>query len=336
MANQQLVDYVKGQLQAGVKEEDIKKVLKDAGWPEAEVGEGMNAARGPIVSSPVAQTTSQPIASAQTNQFAGQVGAGVSAKPIINAFGGSISSPISTANSAKPEEKKEVMKFDFVSNPIATKGSGETMTFKPQEAKTDSVAVEMSSPTTASTSGKKSFLPWILFGISIVALGVSAPMLYMNNLSLKESSTSLQTQLQAIQSQVVSLQGSGTDSATQLSALNSEKQDILDEIDIFSTPALVPVMGAATSTTTSTAPIMQMPASVSFRVKGVVSQDSKGAYYIKTPRNVVLTIKNSKDVNLDKVLKSMIGQDVLAAFSGIHSPMSKELIVESVNGASVK
>ncbi len=337
MANQQLVDYVKGQFQAGVKEDDIKKVLKDAGWPDGEVLEGISAAKGPVVSSPVAQAVS-PVAT-QVTQFAGQVGSGISASPKINAFGGSISSSAVAATPAqKPEEKKDTMKFDFMSNPIASKGSGETSTFKAQEAKPEVFSAAGSTVAVATApSGKKSLLPWILFIVAIIALGVTAPLLYMNGLSAKESVVSLGAQLSAAQSQLAAVQGSGTDAANQLSALNSEKQDLLDELALFATPALVPVTSTATSTSgTSTQPVMQMPASIAFRVKGTVTQDSKGVYYITTARNIVLTIKNSKDANLDTALKPMAGQNVSAAFSGVHAPFSKDLTVESVNGTTVK
>ena len=335
MANQQLVDYVKGQLQAGVKEEDIKKVLKDAGWPDAEITDGVSAAKGPIVASPVAQAVSSPV---QSTQFAGQVGLGVSANPKINAFGGSISSsPAATTFSPKTEEKKEVMKFDFMSNPIAAKGSGETATFKPQETKADafSVATTASAGIVAST-GKKSLLPWILFAVVAVALVVAVPLLYINNLSANETVTSLQSQLQALQGQLAGVQGAGAETETQLSALNSEKQDILDEIAIFAVPALISVEVSTSTSGTSTQPTMQMPTSVAFRVKGVVTQDSKGVYIITTARNVVLTAKNSKDSKLNDALKPMIGQNVAVSFSGVHAPFSKDLTVESVNGASIK
>lgn len=338
MANQQLVDYIKGQLQAGVKDEDIKKVLKDAGWPDAEVLDGMSAAKGPVVSSPVAQAAS-PVSAQPTTQSSGTFGI-VSSGMKINAFGGSISSGVSTvASSPKVEEKKESVKFDFMSNPTGSKSSGETTTFKPQEAKAESfspAAVAGSAVATSPISGKKNLLPWILFIVALVALGVITPMLYMSNLSAKESVNSLQSQLQSVQGELMSLQTSGTDSATQLSVLNSEKQDILDEIAIFAVPAMVPAVTAATTTTTSTQPVMQMPSSVAFRVKGVVGQDSKGVYTITTPRNIVLTVKNSKDVNLDAVLKPLIDQSALVSFSGVHAPMSKDLTVESVNGTSVK
>jgi cell division protein FtsB len=341
MANQQLVDYIKGQLQAGVKDDDIKKVLKDAGWPDAEVLDGMSAAKGPIVSSPVAQAAS-PLASQTTTQFSAQSGMGASSGMKINAFGGSISStsPTTVSTSPKVEEKKESVKFDFATSPMGSKSTGETTTFKPQEAKAESfspVATATSAIATATpATGKKSLLPWILFIVALVALGVAVPMLYMSGLSAKESVTSLQTQLQAAQSQLMSLQGSGADTATQLSALNSEKQDILDELAIFAVPALVPATTATTTSGTSTAPAMQMPASVEFRVKGVITQDSKGVYAITTPRNIVLTVKNSKDSKVDTTLKPMAGQNVAVSFSGVHAPMSKDLTVESVNGVSVK
>lgn len=341
MANQQLVDYIKGQLQAGVKDDDIKKVLKDAGWPDAEVLDGVSAAKGPIVSSPVAQAASPSMT--QATQFAAQSGMGASSGLKINAFGGSISSASSAAVSTSPkvEEKKESVKFDFMSNPTGSKSTGETTTFKPQEAKAESfspVAAATSAVAAAPTSGKKSLLPWILFIVALVALGVAAPMLYMSGLSAKESATSWQAQYQAVQSQLTSLQGSGADTATQLSALNSEKQDILDELAIFAVPALVPVTTTATTTTsgTSTAPVMQMPTSVEFRVKGIITQDSKGVYMITTPRNIVLTVKNSKDSKVDTTLKPMAGQNVVASISGVHAPMSKDLTVESINGVSVK
>jgi hypothetical protein len=79
-----------------------------------------------------------------------------------------------------------------------------------------------------------------------------------------------------------------------------------------------------------------MPTSVEFRVKGVITQDAKGVYTITTPRNIVLTVKNSKDSKVDTTLKPMVGQNVVASLSGVHAPMSKDLTVESINGVSVK
>lgn len=46
MANQQLVDYIKSQLQMGVPRESLKNTLLQTGWPEAEVRDAMDAAGG--------------------------------------------------------------------------------------------------------------------------------------------------------------------------------------------------------------------------------------------------------------------------------------------------
>ena len=45
MANQQLIDYIKGQMMAGVSESDIRKILKDAGWPDADIEDGVKGAK---------------------------------------------------------------------------------------------------------------------------------------------------------------------------------------------------------------------------------------------------------------------------------------------------
>lgn len=337
MANQQLVDYIKGQLQAGVKDEDIKKILKDAGWPDSEVLDGMATAKGPAISSPIAQPT---VSSSPTSQVSTQSGSGSPSAMKINAFGGSISSGASAfSSSPKTEDKKESVKFDFVNTSTGAKSSGETATFKPQETKTESFSpVENSVLATepVTNSSKKNLLPWILFAIILIASAVVIPMLYMNNLSVNESKISLETQLQTVNSQLMSLQGVGADAETQLSALNSEKQDILDEIAIFATPVMVPASDSASTTGTSTQPAMQMPSSVEFRVKGSVAQDPKGVYIITTPRNIILTVKNSKDAKLAEVLSPLVGQEMPISFSGVHAPMSKDLTVESVNGVSIK
>lgn len=53
MVNQQLVDYVKQQLQGGIQKDAVKKALLDAGWPDADVNDSLSAASsGPAPSAP--------------------------------------------------------------------------------------------------------------------------------------------------------------------------------------------------------------------------------------------------------------------------------------------
>jgi peptidyl-prolyl cis-trans isomerase B (cyclophilin B) len=46
MANKQIVDYVKKNLSSGFSIEKIKKALLDVGWPEHEINEAINEAKG--------------------------------------------------------------------------------------------------------------------------------------------------------------------------------------------------------------------------------------------------------------------------------------------------
>ncbi len=63
MQNQQLVDYVKQQIQGGVAIDAIKKALLDAGWPAQDVEDSMKAATP--ASGTAAAVTTQPIVAAQ-------------------------------------------------------------------------------------------------------------------------------------------------------------------------------------------------------------------------------------------------------------------------------
>ena len=63
MINQQLVDYVKQQVQAGVSKDAVRKALSDAGWPPADVDDSLKAAEPAgvaVAASPVSQATINP------------------------------------------------------------------------------------------------------------------------------------------------------------------------------------------------------------------------------------------------------------------------------------
>lgn len=63
MINQQLVDYVKQQLQAGVAKDSVRKALIDAGWAAGDVDDSMKSADpggGPAGSSSMGQSTINP------------------------------------------------------------------------------------------------------------------------------------------------------------------------------------------------------------------------------------------------------------------------------------
>src|SRR5882724_4730935 len=66
MINQQLVDYIKQQLQAGVSKDVVRKALVDAGWPAADIDDSMKT--GDSVASPAAAvSTTSPAAQPTIN-----------------------------------------------------------------------------------------------------------------------------------------------------------------------------------------------------------------------------------------------------------------------------
>ena len=63
MINQQLVDYVKQQVQAGISKDAVRKALGDAGWPSADIDDSLKAAEPiseAVAASPVSQATINP------------------------------------------------------------------------------------------------------------------------------------------------------------------------------------------------------------------------------------------------------------------------------------
>jgi hypothetical protein len=58
MANQQLVDYIKQQVQLGVQKDAIKSTLLSSGWPEAEVADALQSAAPAVAPAAQPQVTS--------------------------------------------------------------------------------------------------------------------------------------------------------------------------------------------------------------------------------------------------------------------------------------
>jgi hypothetical protein len=68
MANQQLVDYIKSQLAAGVTKPDLQKAITTAGWSDQDSVEAFNVVEGKVSATPAAPVTpaiSKPVAPVQ-------------------------------------------------------------------------------------------------------------------------------------------------------------------------------------------------------------------------------------------------------------------------------
>lgn len=211
MANQQLVDYIKGQATAGVSEPDIKKILKDAGWPDTEVEEGFKSSKGSSVAGVV---TASPIAASQP----------ITAKPIET-----------VKIEPKAELKKDSMSFDFMTNPGGTAGAS-TGSPKGKEDKPLSVSLD------PAPVAKASKLPWIVAGVAIViAIGVGAYFFMQGGTSSSEVA-SLNATNAALTSQVATLNSAASVSSADLDAAKADATELLSELSLFTNA------GAGTST----------------------------------------------------------------------------------------
>lgn len=85
MVNQQLVDYIKQQLQGGVQKDAVKKALLDAGWPAADVEDSLGTANAGTSSGPAA-------ASAQTINPVTAMGGTVAQKSATSPTGTAVKS----------------------------------------------------------------------------------------------------------------------------------------------------------------------------------------------------------------------------------------------------
>lgn len=289
MANQQLIDYVKGQMAAGVSETDIRKVLKDAGWPDAEIEEGVGGAK---------TASSSPAAA-------------------VSAVGQAAASMTKPAEAAKAEPKKEVMNFDFMSNPTGMPAANAA----PADVKknTEKKPVEAAPATGAfpGGGGKSSRLPWIIAAVAVLALAGSVVYSITKISSLSAASDSLTAANSALSAEIAGLKSSGAASATELDAAKAAAKALADELALF----VMPQNGTGT------------PAAAQFTLKGLIGQ-TKGVYTLTTANGLLLYVKNSKDVKLDFTLKPLVG--ATAELAGTHVPGSYEITVVTINGGELQ
>lgn len=212
MANQQLIDYVKGQMMAGVGEADIKKILKDAGWPDTEIEEGVKGAKpaqpavSAIASSPVSAQSVQPKMAEPMKQ------------------------------EVKPAEpKKESMGFDFMSNPTGMSSMSSSPASAKVEKKVEPIDASMAAMSAAAT-GKSSLLPWIITGVSLLLLIGGGLYLYNANSSLSTQISQLTAAGGATGTQLSDAQRAAQASADEATAARADAAETLSELSLFVLP----------------------------------------------------------------------------------------------------
>jgi cell division protein FtsB len=198
MINQQLVDYVKQQMQAGIAKDAVRKALSDAGWPPADVDDSLKAA--------------EPVGSVQpSGAMAGMSAAQTTVNPVV-AMGG-VESVIKASSPTSSSDK-------FFSNPASSK-----------------VSSDYDDDGEDHPQAKKFVISMAVMGAVILVLAGALAFVYFNlngQLEAAQSGGSGNTiQVADLQQQVAQLTAANGDLTSRSQALDADNQDLASELGFF-------------------------------------------------------------------------------------------------------
>lgn len=151
---------------------------------------------------------------------------------------------------------------------------------------------------------------FILVGV-ILALGIAGGVVYAffmggsADLPIVTDQNAQSQQMQVLQQERDQLQG-------QVSSLTSNMTDLENQLGIFrpSTAASVPLT-----------------------IRGTLSSSTTGTFMLKTSRDIMITVSNSKEAGVVSTLSPLVGAEV--ELTGTHAPASTLLKVTAINGTAV-
>jgi hypothetical protein len=346
MANQQLVDYIKQQLQLGVSKEAIRGTLIQVGWAEADINDAFNAATpstpspvpgaaGPAAGSVVSVPSSAGPgleAAAPAGKLPPPEGPRVQAAPSVAAP----AAPALTPTASKPASAVSPAFSALSQFPQKTAGGAQSPfvtrdIFQPKDfsrqtvdssfgsqIQTPPAQVERISLSVSEGSKGKKYLLLAVWVVVFLGLAGGGAYFFWQNRSLKDQisrASEASASLEKANSQVASLTNEKNSLTSQLEAVNREKSDLLLNLSFL----VAPPQGATTTEVT---------------VSGVLGGGGKSPYTLTTAYNVVLNVKNSANSDVSKALQPLLGNSV--SLSGTYVPGTREITVTAVNGAAVK
>ena len=246
-------------------------------------------------------------------------GAGWSASDVDDSLKSLGASP-----AAKPEEKKpggiSIKLADLVGNsklePLPAK-VGSSVAKKP-----DASAQQSASEGVTPKKGKARIVAVALAAVAFAGAS-GAVYFYLQTNDLQTSAASLRAERDtakagtaALTAQVDTLTKDKNDLTTKAGSLAGENELLSAKLSFFIVP-----------------PNVASSANMAFVIQGTIAGSASTLYTVTADDGIKVSIKNSKDVNVNAALKDLIGTKV--GVSGTHAPGSKEVIVNAVNGASV-
>jgi hypothetical protein len=226
MINQQLVDYIKQQLQAGVSRDVVLKALGDAGWPAADVSDSMKAAT-PATPGAVAAAPATPAATIN---------------PVV-AMGG----------------------VDTMAGPGAATAKSSSEKFFARPATAAQVPVAIGDDEEDHPSIKKFVTTMVVMGIVILLLAGALVFVYFNLNSQLDSAMSgnpnISGEVTTLQGQVSQLAADKETLTTQANALTAERDELATELSFL---VAAPSAGTSTPVTATVKGMLSGNASTTF------------------------------------------------------------------------
>ena len=206
MPNQQLVDYIKGEVQKGVAKEAAKKALVGAGWKEGDVDEALKAVEATpaaTVSSPVVSPVATPAAVSQlTAPFA-----------------------------AEPFKVSEIIFKPEPATPV--KGGA------PAGGEADSFEIAGQSALAVGQPKKDMMLKVIAgaLAVLVVAFAAGGVYIYLQSRDLQANATRLTQENSSLSSQLSALSKEKSDLDVKVASLSADLSDLNEQVLIFAAPA---------------------------------------------------------------------------------------------------
>lgn len=159
---------------------------------------------------------------------------------------------------------------------------------------------------------QKPIVPIILGALSLLFVAV-AGIFYMQNNSLQTKLDSVNQENESLNTKLNSLTSDKNGLTGQITSLNQIVNDLSNQLSIFAWPSNV--------SQTQELPIT---------IKGILGGGGRALYWLTTNKDILVTVKNSKNPNVDGALKPLLGNQV--EVSGTHLVKSDSITVTAVNG----
>ncbi|MEY4731485.1 MAG: hypothetical protein RL681_431 [Candidatus Parcubacteria bacterium] len=296
MVNQQLIDYIKSQLQVGVGKDVIKSALLESGWAVVDVEDALKQAS-------IAARTTAP---------------GAAVQPAAQSVAASAGGVVMTSDIFQPKNEP-------VFDPKATVGSAAKAQAQPAGVTGKSagpVVVGAAAAASASSGGRKfggSFMVTIALGVGFVVCAGAAVYFYMQKSDLATQLVPLEatrTEADALKQKMTVLQQERDNLTAQVAQLQTTNGTLVGDLALFKMPD-----GTAPGATDGVV------------VTGTLRQDGS-QFTIFTANEITIVIKNSKEAKVSGVLQPLIGNSITV--SGTHVVGSREVTVTNVNGTRIQ